>query len=534
MPNGGADGSVIIDTEMDTSGFEKGAAEIEAQIKKLTGRISDNGDATRMAVESSLAALQNIAENTAKIYDTVSNSGRQAVAANDAMTASVQQETAAAGQAVAAMQRLHTGVASVDRSAAALGKSMDKVESSLKNGLTKGSSVLRFQTQLADAQTKADALGQKLAEMAAQKVPVEGYDELAKALEKAEKKLFSLYDKRDKLESLGTKTNSKQWQSLAYDIQNAEKSVAQYERQLATLNASGGPFVQGGGTEQYKALSAYLQEINARIEQGRALINSEALEQAQLNIAAAQEAVIRAENATERAAAMEQLKTAQAALNALAGESVGAGGPTELSNQRWLTFSEIIRGLGVALKNTTLAAIKLPVVLARFNISALQKGFHALTGKIKEFAQSSKQSVLTSNKLVKALSSVKNMLISRVKRMFISYLMNEIKAAVSSLVQYSSEFNAAISGMRNRTTELGGNIAVTASNLVNAFAPAITKIIGLVSQAVSYLNAFFALLGGRSTVTVAKKQTDSYAKSLSGAAKATKELDKANKTLVFG
>ena len=95
---------------------------------------------------------------------------------------------------------------------------------------------------------------------------------------------------------------------------------------------------------------------------------------------------------------------------------------------------------------------------------------------------------------------------------------------MGSLAKYSTAFNSSMSSMKNATTGLSANLAITFGGLINAIAPAITTFINMISRAISYLNAFFALLSGKSFVTVAKKQTDDYAKSLGGAAGAAKEL----------
>ena len=117
------------------------------------------------------------------------------------------------------------------------------------------------------------------------------------------------------------------------------------------------------------------------------------------------------------------------------------------------------------------------------------------------------------------------MLLTRVKRMFISAIFNQVKASLQNLAKYSNEFNASMSGIKNSAKQMGGNLAVTFGNLVNAVAPALQTIINWLSRAISYLNAFFAMLSGKSSVTVAKKSTDDYAKSLKKASGAAKDLN---------
>lgn len=52
--------------------------------------------------------------------------------------------------------------------------------------------------------------------------------ELKRRLEEANEVLDKYYSKREKMEALGVKTESKSWKSLAYDIENAEAAVKRY------------------------------------------------------------------------------------------------------------------------------------------------------------------------------------------------------------------------------------------------------------------------------------------------------------------
>lgn len=489
----------------------------------------------------------------------------------------------------------------------------------MRNGFSNASAVLRFKDGLDQAESKAAALRKQLAELSQAKAPTQKYEEATAALSKAESKLFSLYNRQEKMRDGGVKENSAQWQNLAYDIKNAEEEVARYERVVASLESNGEAFVDNSNTAEFRELSAQLDETNRKIQEGRSLIDAEAISQAQLNVQAAQEAVIRAGNEEERREALSQLSAAQAELNAVTRESIdGAPEDTEEKISAWQEFAAALSGVkdriteayqhegllaaGAQVLREALGGVLLPVyglsqALNSVGDQLLQTGAHAMqTGtalgvasgslqiisglfvkaasgavrltaslaelvgnaiisglqrlaqaaknaakslaqlaaqKLSEISKGGKQATLASNGLVKALTSVKTMLKSRIKRMFITYLMNEIKQSMAALVQYSATFNASVSGMRNAARGLGANLAVAFSGLVNAVAPAITTIINLLSRAISYLNAFFAALSGKSTVTVAKKQTENYANSLKKATGAAKNLKKAHKLLGF-
>lgn len=108
--------------------------------------------------------------------------------------------------------------------------------------------------------------------------------------------------------------------------------------------------------------------------------------------------------------------------------------------------------------------------------------------------------------------------------MFISAIFSQMKEALNSLTKFSGTFNQAMSNLKNNATQLSANMAVSLGNLITAVEPILTKIISALSTAMSYLNGFFAMLSGKNTMIVAKKQTASYADSLGEAGENAKEL----------
>lgn len=428
---GGSDGSIVIDTELDQTGFEKGSTKLENSIKSLTNQIEKIGEIAR-------------------------------------------------------------------------------------NGFSSVAQADRFINQFESAQNTVAKLQDQLTELGEKTISTAAYEQLNKELFKTEDNLNRLYQRQGTMRDLGVSENSQQWKRLELQIQQAEDQLARYQERIAEMERDGSSFVMGVDTAEYAALNAALDEIKTRLVSMRAEADAAftppyldrwnqmvTLSGSIRNAFVSAFSTIRDAAMTAGTAITHPLQTVDRLLGAVVSGAVRAA--------------------------QNLASMAKKAVVFGFNqISSAAK--KAISG-LKEFTSKSKTASASAGGLIKALTSVKTMLKSRIKRMFISYLMNEVKSAMSALVQYSSAFDGAISGMRNATTELAGNLTVTFSNLVNAVAPAITTIINLVSQATSYLSAFFAMLGGKSTVTVAKKQTDSYADSLSGAASAAKDLDKANKTL---
>ena len=71
------------------------------------------------------------------------------------------------------------------------------------------------------------------------KIHTDEFKEVENNIEKAKTKLDSYYEKRDKMESLGTDKESRSWKSLEYDIKNTEEVLARYNRQRGNMIQSG-------------------------------------------------------------------------------------------------------------------------------------------------------------------------------------------------------------------------------------------------------------------------------------------------------
>ena len=90
-----ADGSIVIDTELDSDGFKKGSDKLLAAVEDLTGAVDNLGDNMMHSFQSVIPLLQNIAASASQIYNQMAASGQQAAAANQQVTDSSQQASAA-------------------------------------------------------------------------------------------------------------------------------------------------------------------------------------------------------------------------------------------------------------------------------------------------------------------------------------------------------------------------------------------------------------------------------------------------------
>ena len=340
---------------------------------------------------------------------------------------------------------------------------IESLGAKVRSGFSTSGQIANFIAQTEKAQAKVESLRERLEEFGGQTFQTEAYSDLLAEKEKAEKALLKLYDRRGAQEDNGVSENSQAWKRLTIQIQNAEAEVQRYEAALSAMEANGTAFVQGNQTPEYGAALSQLTEMAQQVENYR-----------------------------------EQAST-----------------PPELSG--WAQFGQNMRSVGNAVGRVLAAMARAPFTL-------FSRGVAAATTKLKQFVTQSHKATLSSRGLVKALTSIKTMLVSRIKERFITAIVNGIRDSMQTLAQFDADFNTSMSNIKNAVKGLSANLSVSLGGLINAIEPVVTRIINAISRAISYLNALFAMLGGKSTVTVAKKQMDSYADSAAGAGGAVKEL----------
>ena len=114
------------------------------------------------------------------------------------------------------------------------------------------------------AAQKVEKLRKKQEELGKQKVATEDYKNLEKEIEKAQRKLDGLYERSIKFEEMGGKVGSKQWSSLAYDLEKAEDHMNNLLSKQAVMKTMGRAYIPGTETSAYADTTQQLQ--NARTE----------------------------------------------------------------------------------------------------------------------------------------------------------------------------------------------------------------------------------------------------------------------------
>ena len=434
-----------------------------------------------------------------------------------------------------------------DRIQAALNRitgEVDRMISSSAQGFRTTTAVLAFSDRLDVAAERIADAQQALDDFAKTQIPTDQYRETTDAIERAERALLKLYDRRDMAEDTGVDEGSRQWQRLELQIRNAEEELERYEADADRMRETGLAFVDAEATDQYKDMVAQLHEAEDAYETNVGLIQQAEIEQAQMNVLAAQEAVANAGTNSERQQAMRDLQDAQNQLAAIAQQSITPA-PDPTVQSRWDSFEEALKRVGAAAVDITtklgpMAWTGVKVSLKGVTRTIQTMGRAVLTvskavgtlslGLTKMFMRTGKSGNAV-EELARKLSGIKRMLVGRLKRTFISYLFQQITGAIKELAKFDARFDQSLSNLRNRAKELSANVVAAVGGLFRQVEPYITRLIDALSQGVVKISAVLASLRGEEYVTVATRQTESYAASLDQATTSANQAREAQEKL---
>ena len=443
MAHENADGSIVINTELDNDGFEKGSDRLIDSVNGLTKKIESFGQEMRSAfsdfttvLRSAAVAAQSAAAGTSASTEQATQAANAAQQSAQAQAAAAQQSAKVQTQAARQTAQAHSQTTSATQNATAATQNFDKELSKLekKIGTTKAALADYYrEVKEAKASSYAD-------------LDLVTTDEQANAV----------------LEVLGHTLDIIQ-RKYAKKLEILKQLEAEYNRVAAARDAANQSSSGEQAQQQAKGLSGALKALSQSM---RANLTDEK----QIEAAAKRVATV---------------------------------------------FGDVGRSVKKAAKNLLKMSFKLIATTSKMAVSGL-----------KAFAKQAKKTGLSTNGLVKSLTSLKTMLTARIKRMFISTVFRDVGEGLQQLALFDSRFNAQMSNIKNRLTQLSGNLSATVGNLLSALEPVITAVIDLMNKAVTAVNQFFAALSGKRTYTAAKRGNEQFAESAEEAATAQKKLNR--------
>lgn len=478
---GSADGSIVIDTELDTSDVKLGTEEMRRMLTELKTEVSGIGKTFESLGTSVISSLQSIGQTANAIYEKMGLGATQATNANAQYAASVSN----AGKSVTGAAN---AASSYDKALVKTQKQIDAQKAKLSE-YYKQLAAIKASTDAALQQTTTDDQAANLLEI--EEIEVQNLNNkyaaqlnTLKELEAEYQRLAAAKAQAPQSASASPISDPAAVKSVTKDIEKASQDVDTYQAKINRLRATG-----GASDRTWKTIRYDIGQTLVKLKEYQSRLNS-----------------LKASGQIST----EDYSSLSSALS---------GAIKKAQSLQW-TLSPVHGGL----KKVGSTALKTAGNLVKLPFKALGAGAKAFGQGLKNCFKNTKSAASQSNTLVRALTSIKRLLITKIKYTLISGIFNSVKEALKSLATFSGSFNTAMSTIQNSASQLSGNVAVSLGNLIQTIEPAITSLINLLSKAVSYLNAFFALLSGKSAVTVAKKQTNDYAKSLSAAGGAAEEL----------
>ena len=559
------DGSIIIDTELDNSGFDKGSDKLLSAVKDLTGAVDNFSDNMMSSFQGILSVLQGIGNSTAQICAALTGTGEDVSAANAQAAASAKNVADAAGVAAAAVDKQDDAISgmgksvdavsgaaetgmngirdSAEQAAAAMGKAeqtarglgaalgrvsaadlpkdlsgaekacaslsgqLEKLSERAQLGFKNDGQLQSFTVKVDAAKKRIAELREQMASLSTQQVATPEYADMQVGLSKANAHLDKLIDKQNQLSASGVSESSKAYQALCYEIEQAKADVSDFIGTMQSMRDDGEAFVKVGDTAEFQKASA---ELDALAEKANALPTK----------------------AVGIQAFIEKLKGLGATIKSLPGQLARLsleGLKKGLVGIAKLSFTGLKKSL-VGIAKISFTGLKKGLSGIGMAAKAVASGVKNMIGNLNLFKKHSKSAGISANGLVRQLTSLKTLLISRVKSAFISMLMENIRESMTELAKFSDSFNGAMSNMKNAMQELGANIAVTFAGIIEQIEPIITRVLTMMSDAMVKVNALLASLSGKKTMVIAKKQTESYAESMDDASESAEKL----KNQVYG
>ena len=236
----GADGSIVIDTQLDNTGFQRGSQQMQRAVNSLNNSVNQTGQNMNSAVQSMNTALQNM--------------GAAAQSAGSKFS-----QYLGAGQFDRAMGE-------VQKSAQSLVSDLAKIGNTEAAGVKPGAQYQRLVTNIQDAERELATLKGQMDQMSGHTFETSEFTQLKSQIEKAEQALFKLYERRDVMQELGVNESSQSWKLLEIHIRNAEEELERLERSRDAMMQNGSATVNGADTAQFQQMAAMYQQMQDALE----------------------------------------------------------------------------------------------------------------------------------------------------------------------------------------------------------------------------------------------------------------------------
>lgn len=321
-----------------------------------------------------------------------------------------------------------------------------------------------------------------------------------------------------------------------FDSSTLEGQIEKLTGDLMKLRNSG----KGFGDETFDATATALKRAQQSLaDYQKELFKTDEQRQKEAETARKQEEAQRRVN--ER---LEEARQKEAAAAQEAARLSAIGENAKISNRRIVSLNKELAALEARQKELSKAGVgpgykeydsnarkirKLREELSRYQSGA--KASEKQTKKLNKSLDNTKKSAGGARMSMKRMLMM-SLMFSTVFRA-LSAVASGLKSGTDNLAQYSDDTNRALSMLVSALTQLKNSFATAFSPAIEYAAPVLTKMISLLSEAVTWAAQLAAALTGKDTYTRATKVEEDYGAALKESNQQLKDKEKLNKKLLF-
>nr|DAP01668.1 MAG TPA: minor tail protein [Caudoviricetes sp.] len=360
--------------------------------------------------------------------------------------------------------------------------------------------------------------------------------EMEKWVDDLNTKLISLLDKREKLTDLGANMDTQRIHSMTYDIEQLSKTIEKYEVKVEEARKAGQLDIKIPGIDESLSKTELSAQKSATkiveiFKNNKIIVQTDGFKKVQNEIQKVKkqyEELVKSIQLKSQTisfyGASSDFKKKQAELAALREDYQRL-----INKQKEMSILRFdSKGFTDGLAKLQGFVSKTSNTLGRINkkINEFGKKLLSLVAPTQKARAALRGLDITNASLAKSLLRTTKMLKLMIVRMALRGVIDGVKTGMQNLAMYSDETNASLSLLMNSLNQLKNSFAAAVAPILNAFAPALDKIIQLCIKAVNAINQVISTLLGNGTWIRAKKLTDNYRDSIGGAASEAKELNK--------
>ena len=541
------DGSLSFDTELDNKGFEKGSQKMLDAIDSLTKQVEKMGSTMEKSFDQMIKTFKNVADASYAQADAMSAATEKAEAA----AASQEKTSRNANRAARSVNRESAEIRNLQKEIERLDKQIAKEEKGLDSYYQEINAAHELGEEARKlATTEAERQRARETEALQHEFINSKYEEQLRDLEQLEDQRKALVNQVKKIkEAEKAAAEQAEAEKAAQKAQTEQAKKAAEEKQKAATETTQATKTE---TEEVKKLREEYERIYARMDElaedgslglrpntkSKRTESPEGIAKRKEYLELQKELV----SVRVRLAALEKAGAEQAAQTA-ATEAQAAEQATQAAQTQTAATREKTEAQAEAAEqaNQTAASEQAAAETLHAGQEQAKQDIEEVKEKLKEqeevhtsvfsrmaqnlqkYASNARKVAITNNNLVKKLTSLKTMLLARVKRMFISAIFKDMQEQLQGLRKYYTAYDSAMTRMKAATQRAGGTIAIAIAHLVVTAEPYITRLINLLTKGIEKINKFISLLTGVKNIKV--DEVSAYSDAVNEAADAQEKLN---------